>query len=119
MTAMSQYSTKFACYLKRLLKPFQADSPRVPFLSQTLEEMLGKLRSIFIRKEVVTKASSPHKLIDIDAAKKDGQLPVDMIDPRSTVKAILRSKNIPQGFRKFCMMFLSQLIIRMCRKKVH
>lgn len=52
----------------------------VPFLSQTLEEMLGKLRSIFIRKEVVAKASSPHKLMEIDVAKKDSQLSVDMID---------------------------------------
>jgi hypothetical protein len=111
--AKLQFFRDVALRLKNYLVPFQTDSPMLPFLNDTLEGMLRKLLSVFIRKEVLDSASTSYKLIKLDVEKKENHLPADTIKLGTAVKSLLRSNNISEGskhqFKKDCVQLLVQL----------
>ena len=117
MVAKFTFFNNIAAALKCYLVAFQSDKPMVPFLSNVLEGMTRKIMNLFIRKEVMIEANTPHKLIKIDVEEVQNRLPVDMVNPGTAVKAILRSKEITDGakhqFRKDCVAFLTNLILKL------
>ena len=114
MVAKFTFFKNTANHLKGHLVPFQTDNPILPFLSDTLEGMMCKLMNVFIRKEVLSEACNASKLIKVDVEQKENQLPVDMLNPGTAVKAILQSKDVTEGakhqFRKDCVVLLTKLI---------
>ena len=96
---------------------FQTDNPMIPFLSDALEGMIRKIMNMYIRKEVLREANTVRKVIKIDVENVENRLPVDMVNPRTAMKAILLSEEITDGsiyqLRKGCVVFLTQLILKL------
>ena len=93
----------------------------IPFLSDALEGMIRKIMNMYIRKEVLREANTVRKVIKIDFENVENRLPVDMVNPRTAMKAILLSEEITDGsiyqLRKGCVVFLTQLILKLQERK--
>ena len=73
MPLKMQFFRFLAKKLKPFLLQFQSDKPMVPFLSDSLEELLRSLMKVIVKPEVLEEASTALSLTKIDAAKSSNQ----------------------------------------------
>ena len=66
-----QFYEEVARHLNSFLIKFQADSPMVPFLVESLENMIRKFCSTFILSDKMEKAESTIKLLKLGVTDKN------------------------------------------------
>ena len=64
--------------LNKPLREYQADQPMVPFLCNSLKEILTSLLQMFIFNETITKADTTLKLMKIDRNDVNLHKPYDL-----------------------------------------
>ena len=83
---------QFFRFLTKKLKPFllqfQSDKPMVPFLSDSLEELLRSLMKVIV-KEVLEEASTAPSVTKIDITKFSNQLEAEQVKLGTSLKQSL------------------------------
>ena len=99
-TLVKQHSDKFVPlrmqffrFLTKRLRPFllqfQYDKPMVPFLLDSLEELLRSLMKVIVKEEVLEKASTALSVTMIDIAKSSNQLEAEQVKLGTALKQSL------------------------------
>ena len=65
--------------LKAFLLQYQSDKPMVPFVSDSLEELLRSLMKVIVKEEFLEKASTSMSVTKIDIAKSKKQEKIGMV----------------------------------------
>ncbi len=127
MFPKTQLVSKFTCGAKQLtayLKLFQTSWPMIPFLCEELMTLFHTLMKRFIKKEVLTSATTTSKLADINVAdSKNHQSPqkVDVgFSADCEVKKIMQKRVASDlqvyEFRQQCKSFLVTLVTKLLAK---
>ena len=74
-----QFFRFFTKKLKSLFLQFQSDKPMVPFLSDSLKELLRSLMKVIVKEEVLEEASTALSVTKIDIAKSSNQLEAEQV----------------------------------------
>lgn len=69
---------------------YQTDKPMVPFLSTDLFKLLKSLMCRCIKKDIMKKATTPHKLLDVEVGDQDCQVDSSQVDLGFVTGRILR-----------------------------
>ena len=102
MLLKMQFFRFLAKKLKPFLLQFQSDKPMVPFLSDSLEELLRSLMKVIVKQEVLEEASTALSLTKIDVAKSSNQLGVEQVKLGTALKQSLSSmESRPEQKRAF------------------
>ena len=100
--------------LNAFLVKFQSDTPLVPFVSKSLAAVVRELLRIFIKGDVLQKATTPYKLIKIDVTQKENLVPSSQIRLDTATKAALNKATTTDTkklrFKDDCIIVLTTLI---------
>ena len=97
-----QFFKDLAKKLKGFLVQYQTDWPMVPFLSDSLEELVRSLMNIILKPDVVKKANSAYLLTTVDVAISDNQLELYQMKFGTALKQMMVSLNSrPEKKRAF------------------
>ncbi|CAN7984064.1 unnamed protein product [Ixodes hexagonus] len=104
--------------LEPFLAEFQTDKPMVPFLSTALDNVLRSLLARILKKEILSAADTPSKLLKVDLQKPENCIAVAAFDVGCAAKNELRkAPKLPQlrllKFKKDCVSF-----VKVCSRKV-
>ena len=70
MKVKLQFFVDVASMMSSYLKQFQTDNPMMPFVSEVLENLICRLRKIFVWKAIVDEGDAAYSLIKIDLQKQ-------------------------------------------------
>ena len=101
---------QFFRFLAKKLKPFllqfQSDKPLVPFLSDSLEDLLHSLMKVIVKEEILEEASTALSVTKIDVAKSSNQLEAEQIKFGTALKQSLSSMEcrpeLKRAFKREC-----------------
>lgn len=80
------------------LTVFQTDAPMVPFMSDSLEELLRRLMGYFISKPILESAATPLSLVKLDVSATGGKcLPLIDLKLPTASKAMLKKLGLSIG----------------------
>ena len=68
-----------ASLFQEVLVSFQSDKPLIPFLSNSLENIIKTIMKMFVLPDVIQRANTPYKLIKLDLTKANTCLPPELI----------------------------------------
>ena len=72
--------------LNDFLVTFQTGNPMVPFLTESLDNVLRTLCGCFLRKYVLEETRSVYKLLKVDFIDKTNQMSLDSVDLGFAIK---------------------------------
>lgn len=121
-----RFFEEIATSLNGFLVTFQTDNPMVPFLTESLDNVLRNLCIRFLRKDVLEEANSVYKLLKVDFANKVNQVSLDSVDLGFAIKhdiKVLRkngklSENKLRNLRSGALEFLSSLCSHFTEKSI-
>ena len=100
--------------LKAFLLQFQSDKPMVPFVSDSLEELLCSLMKVIVKEEFLEKASTSLSVTKIDIAKSSNQLEAEQVKLGTALKQSLSliesRREQKRTFKRECKLFIIVLI---------
>lgn len=118
----------FYRYVGKKIQPFltlyQSDAPMIPFLASDLFDVLKSLMAAVIKEDVMTKASTPAKLCDIDVMDAQQQRHYKKVDigfsASKIVKKLLQDKKISElremEFRESAKKFIITVVTKLLDK---
>ena len=74
-----QFFKRFASFLRELLVCFQTERPILPFLSNSLVQLLRKFIKNFVSAKALAEVNTPYKLATVDLTKKHVCLPAELV----------------------------------------
>ena len=86
-----QYFKDIAGHLKDFLTIMQVDVPMVPFLEETLVDLIIPFMKMVVKSDVLDEANTSLKLIKIDLTKAENLLPCELIKLPTATKDLLKS----------------------------
>ena len=89
--------------LNKFLRGFQTDQPMVPFLHNTLKEILQSIMSMFIQSDIMKQANTTMKLLKIDTTDKNLHK-VDTVDIGMGAKMHIREIKKQANFKQSSLM---------------
>ena len=81
-----RFFEEIAMSLNDFLVTFQTDNPMVPFLTESLDNVLRTLCGCFLRKYVLEETRSVYKLLKVDFIDKTNQMSLDSVDLGFAIK---------------------------------
>ena len=126
--AKLQFFEEIAKSLNKFLLVFQTDKPVAGFLAETLEKLLSYFCSKFVKKDVMSKASTASKLIKIDLNDENNLVSVTNLDLGFGIKYELKQLksekkltdaqefNFKLGAQQFLIKTYTQLKEKRCLK---
>ena len=99
-----QASLKFiASIVSPFLRRFQTPKPMIPFLSTELDATLSQVMSLFLRRQVIEKATTPYKLLKIDLGKRESMVDLENVDLGTAANSALNKSKVKGDLKmKFC-----------------
>ena len=114
VTAKLHFIKFIASLFQEFLVSFQSDKPLVPLLSSLFENVIKGIIKIFVLPDVIEKANTPYKLIQLDLRKVDTYLTPELIKfgtaTNKNLKLLHVSNEVKLKFRKDCLRFLKALV---------
>lgn len=101
-----QFFKDIAGQLKGFLKAMQIDQPMVPFLDESLSDIVLTLMRIIVKPAVLTETNTNYKLIKIDLSNANNLCPCELIKLPTATKALVVKAELPtqkkRNFLKDC-----------------
>ena len=75
----------------------------IPFLSTELDATLSQVMSLFLRRQVIEKATTPYKLLKIDLGKRESMVDLENVDLGTAANSALNKSKVKGDLKmKFC-----------------
>ena len=111
-----QYFKDVAGHLKDFLTIMQVDVPMVPFLEETLVDLITPFMKMVVKNDVLDEANTSLKLIKIDLTKAENLLPCELIKLPTATKDLLKSSVLKNDKKRLFKNDCKAMIIAMLQK---
>ena len=111
-----QYFKDIAGHLEDFLTIMQVDVPMMPFLEETLIDLITPFMKMVLKSDVLDEANTSLKLIKIDLTKAENLLPCELIKLPTATKDLLKTSLLKNDKKQLFKNDYKAMIIAMLQK---